>query len=273
MEKEKEFLAYSSESLDNYLNYVNLPESVLNNFIKKKIKPPYYFRLISNSQIYTWVGVKQFTSSESTIEVSKCVIDFLCLDYNNMNLKVLFEDFIPKGKKVTFEPKEKEFFNIPECEGCLETILSNYCILHRNQILEIEILDKKYHIFVKDVEIDWEKVDFEKCKNSEILSFGVIDIKNIDLNVEIHNSWLKDIKSDINHSEFNNDNDDNDDKNNNDDKYENIKEKILSSGNTLSKNSNKFEKIEDIRKARLKYFEERFNTKRIKSEKIKDIDI
>ena len=89
-------------------------------------------------------------------------------------------------KKFSFD--NQEFFEIPECEGCLETILSNFCILHTNQIIQIEVLNKKYHILVTNVEPDWEKIDFDNPPN---LDDNIIEIKDIDLTVEINNKFLQ----------------------------------------------------------------------------------
>lgn len=230
----------------NYSNYVNLPQSILKKITKNdKIKTPYYFKLTSPNGLKTWVGVNEFTAEENYIVVPHWILDFLGLN-GSEKIKVRLIKDIPKGKTATFQPQEKEFFEIPECEGCLETILSNFCILHTNQIIQIEVLNKKYHILVTNVEPDWEKIDFDNPPN---LDDNIIEIKDIDLTVEINNKFLQEENKksiiDQNVDNFI------------EKEEENLEEK--QKGRILNENAKKLS-AEETRLARLKYFNKKFKS-------------
>ena len=171
---------------------------------------------------------------------------------------------IPKGKSVVFQPQEKEFFEIPECEGCLETILSNFCILHTNQIIQIEVLNRKYHILVKNVEPDWEKIDFDNPPN---LDDNIIEIKDIDLNVEINNKFLqeenKNKKSVI---------EENDETVNEEYKITEECSEKKPRGRKLSESTKKLT-AEEARLARLKYFDKKFKSSNTNMKSNKNINI
>ena len=114
--------------------------------------------------------------------------------------------------------KKKEFFDIPECEGCLEQKLSNFTVLQEGQTICLNILDKNYHILIKEVEPDWSKMKLneeeEKPKKKKrgrkkkqpikvetepeekldvMINDKVINIKNIDLTVEINNPFFEEM--------------------------------------------------------------------------------
>lgn len=252
----KKLIAISNFSVHkdqlNYSNYVNLPQSILKKITKNdKIKTPYYFKLTSPNGLKTWVGVSEFTAEENYIVVPHWILDFLGLN-GSEKIKVRLIKDIPKGKSVIFQPQEKEFFQIPECEGCLETILSNFCILHTNQIIQIDVLNKKYHILVKNVEPDWEKIDFDNPPN---LDDNIIEIKDIDLNVEINNKFLEEESKNILEKQDTNNIVDNNIVNKNEVSEEKPK------GRILSENSKKLTQ-DEARLARLEYFEKKFNSKK-----------
>ena len=241
----------------NFSNYVNLPQSILKKITKNdKIKTPYYFKLTSPNGLKTWVGVNEFTAEENYIVVPHWILDFLGLN-GSEKIKVRLIKNIPKGKSATFQPQEKEFFEIPECEGCLETILSNFCILHSNQIIQIEVLNRKYHILVTNVEPDWEKIDFDNPPN---LDDNIIEIKDIDLTVEINNKFLQE---EIKDKDINKNIQNNTDIDKEVEVEENLDEKPK--GRILSENIKKLSK-EETRLARLKYFDKKFKSS-------KEIDI
>ena len=240
-------LAFSSDKSDNS-NYVNLPETILTKLVNDKIDQPYYFSITSPYSIKTWVGVRQFTADEKTINIPRWIMDYLCMFENSQYVDLKLEKNIPKGKKAIIEPQEENFFSISEYDAILEQILSDFCILHRNQVLEIEFLDKKYKLLIKDVEIDWSTVNYDYNNISQILSEGVIDIKNIDLTVDIKNKFFKE-KEEVKPTNSKLDN-----KNKINDKDD---EKIQSKGLKLSENHIKLNN-DEIRKARLKYYDKKF---------------
>ena len=123
--------------------------------------------------------------------------------------------------------------------------LSNYCLLHANQLLEIEVLNKKYHILVKEIEIDWNLIDFESDNDiTDIVSNNVIEIKNINLEVKINNKWLKENKNENKKDDDKKDDDKKDDDKKDDDNIKKI-EKVNVDYNL-------------VREARIKYFNKKF---------------
>lgn len=240
----------------NVSNYIILPPNILDKI--KNRKAPYYFSLLAENGLKIWVGVKQFTADNGHVVLPHWIYDFLGISGNQL-VTVQLEKEIPKGSKVILQPQEKEFFDIPECEGCLETILSNFCLLNRNQTIQIDVLDKKYNILVKDVEPDWKKINFKKPPKT--LDEGVIDIKDIDLNVDIDNKFYQEM-------------------------FENKKRKIEEDKSTYKEENNStileenkglklteenVEKLskEQLRYARLNFFDKKFNIKPKKTDKKK----
>ena len=239
-------LAFSSDKSDNS-NYVNLPESMLTNLVDKKIEQPYYFSITSPQGIKTWVGVRQFTADDKTINIPRWIMDHLCMFENSQYVTVELEQDIPKGKKAVIEPQQEDFFSIPEYDGCLENILSDFCILHRNQKIEIELLDKKYNFLIKEVEVDWETVNYDGENTNLILSEGIIDIKNIDLTVDVVNKFLKPENNHVDKKI---------------DKKEDIDEDLIPKNNQLKglrlSNDTKTLNKEEMINARLKYYDKKF---------------
>ena len=231
--KEKQLIALSNFAVHkdnlNNSNYINLPESYLKKI--NKLKHPYYFQLKSPNGLKTYVGVREFSAEEGYVILPHWILDYLGLN-GSERIKVKLIKNIPKGKKIVIEPQEKEFFSIPECEGCLETILSNFCLLHKNQTIQIDVLDKKYHLLIKEAEPDWEKFDFDN---------ELIDIKDIDLTVDIKNKFLEEEKINNSFEEKNN--------------SEVVEEEVVIKGRKLS--DNKTVSRDKLREARLKYFEKK----------------
>jgi len=234
----------------NVSNYIILPPNILDKI--KNRKAPYYFSLLAENGLKIWVGVKQFTADNGHVVLPHWIYDFLGISGNQL-VTVQLEKDIPKGSKVILQPQEKEFFDIPECEGCLETILSNFCLLNRNQTIQIDVLDKKYNILVKDVEPDWAKINFKKPPKT--LDEGVIDIKDIDLNVDIDNKFYQEMfenkKRKIEEDKINDE--------------EETNNKILKESKGLKLTEENLEKLnkEELRSARLKFFDKKFEKKEI----------
>ena len=184
MEEELKLLAIIDNSILS--NYVKLPPSVLEKI--KDEQGPYYFRLESATGLKTWVGVMDFTSDESFIVIPQWIMEYFGV---NSFIFVKYEPYIPKGKFVKFQPQEEDFYSVPECESFLQAVLSNFCLIHLDQTIQLDIMDVKYHLKVLEIGIDWEKVDFEKA--TTVLSNEVIDIKNVDLEVDIDNKFYKEV--------------------------------------------------------------------------------
>ena len=220
-------------------NMVDLPHTVFEQLQNNSIQPPYFFKITTQSNLDSYVGVRQFTAKTDTIEIPYWLHQELLLNNDEIiQIKVLKN--IPKGKYIKICPETKDFFNIPEYRYCLEIKLSKFPLLYQGQIIVLDIFDNKYKIKIEDIDIDWFNFNFSD--NCDSLQYNVIDIINTDLNVDIKNKFINEntkipnkfiknnqIKEQINYENYNN-NDDND----SDDEYH------------LNK--------EDIRKARLKYF-------------------
>lgn len=221
-------------------NMVDLPHNILEKLQNNNINPPYFFKIITQSNLESYVGVRQFTADINTIEIPYWLNNELLIN-NNEIIKINVLDNVPKGKYIKICPQTKDFFNIPEYRYCLEIKLSKFPILYQGQIILLSILDKNYKIKIEEIEVDWENFNFSK--NCNCLSYNVIDIINTDLNVDIKNKFINEntkipnkfiknnnqIKEQINNENYKNNHD-----NDSDDEYH------------LNK--------EDIRKARLKYF-------------------
>ena len=182
----------------------------------------FVYKMTAENGMSTYVGVEEFSAPDDMVIVPWWILEFLGIQTNSV---VKFEkvDGVLPGKKVTLEPEEKEFFDIPDCEGCLETMLSNFSVLHINQKIRLNILNKNYHIKVVSVEPDYstderltskegeKKIQNKKSANKKIkinkkkhikintdekvdkpILCDVISIKNIDLEVDISNKFLLD---------------------------------------------------------------------------------
>jgi len=161
------------KSLDNF---VNLPNSILEKLSKNtNIIMPYYFEIITSYGYSYYVGVKEFTSQDSTIEVPTWLVKNLGEDY--INIKLI--EHIPTAKYIKIEPLSENFFDIPENDLVLEKALSNYCILQSQLIIEVVIFDVTYEIKILEI----------KNEDDEFVDFALII--NVDLNVEFVNNFTK----------------------------------------------------------------------------------
>jgi hypothetical protein len=211
-------------ALDNYsrgiddlyhTNSVILPPRVLEE--NSTCLDLFIFRLTAQNGLSTYVGVREFSAPDDHIIVPWWILDYLGIGPNNVITLEKAEGILP-GKRVVLEPKDKEFFDIPECEGCLEQKLSNFTVLQEGETICLNILDKNYHILIKEVEPDWSKMkeeeepkpkkkkrgrkkkkpikvetEVEEEKIDIIINDKVINIKNIDLTVEISNPFFEEM--------------------------------------------------------------------------------
>lgn len=169
-------------------NMVDLPHDFLEKLNKKKIDPPYFFQITTQSKLKSFVGVRQFTSQKDTIEIPLWLSNQLGI-FGNQIINVKLIQNIPKGKFIRIRPESEDFFDIPEYESCLETKLSLFPLLYQGMSIEISIMDKKYEIYVEDVDMDWENFDFSK--DTDTLEMNVINVINSDVNVDIKNKFLE----------------------------------------------------------------------------------
>lgn len=169
-------------------NMVDLPHDFLEKLNKNKLDPPYFFQITTQSKLKSFVGVRQFTSQKDTIEIPLWLCNQLGI-FGNEIINVKLIKNIPKGKFIRIRPETEDFFDIPEYESCLETKLSLFPLLYQGMSIEISIMDKKYEIYVEDVDMDWENFDF--TKDTDTLEMNVINVINSDVNVDIKNKFLE----------------------------------------------------------------------------------
>jgi ubiquitin fusion degradation protein 1 len=161
------------KSLDNF---VNLPNSILEKLSKNtNLIMPYYFEIITSYECSYYVGVKEFTSQDSTIEVPTWLAENLGEDY--INIKLIKD--IPKAKYIKIKPLSENFFDIPENDLVLEKALSNYCILQSELIIQVVIFDVTYEIKILEI------------KNEDDILVDFAQIINVDLDVEFVNNFTK----------------------------------------------------------------------------------
>lgn len=165
------------KSLDNF---VNLPNSILEKLSKKiNLIMPYYFEIITSYGCSYYVGVKEFTSQDSTIEVPTWLAENLGEDY--VNIKLIKD--IPTAKYIKIKPLSEHFFDILENDAALEKALSNYCILQAHLIIEVVIFDEIYEIKILEI------------KDDTNTSLDFAQIVNVDLDVEFVNDFIKETKN------------------------------------------------------------------------------
>lgn len=180
-------LIRNRDDLENS-NLICLPETVLEEI--KDIEPPYSFQLINPiTGLKTYVGVKEFHLKQNpTATLPYWVYEYLgCTDDTILHVQLLGP--ILPGKQITIQPLEKSFFEIKDYDKCLEKLLINYPIVHKDQILRFNIFDKSYDVLIKDVEADLNKIDMLNDKSID--PFNIIRIINVDLNLAIDNKFLR----------------------------------------------------------------------------------
>ncbi len=198
---------------DNYTNYIKLPQSILVEFNqpenfndfdnsieikvsknkKKKsinlknelekipterIKPPYYFCIESSVGTFSYCGVQDFTADEGLVIIPNHLLDQMIINGSDF-VTVRYVSNVPKGKFVLIEPLDKEIFNIYDLDKFLEKILSGYCILYQNQIINFEYNNNIYKILIKET------------KSVNDIEANLIDVVNTDLSIDIYNKFLE----------------------------------------------------------------------------------
>jgi hypothetical protein len=170
-------------------NSVDLPHDVLEKLSSESKDLPYFFELKTQSSLKSYVGVKEFTADKNTIKIPYWLNQQLGIGDGNQIIEVSLLENVPKGKFIKLRPDTEDFFDIPEYESCLETKLSEFPVLYQGQKIEVKIFDKAYLITVEDIEQDFEDFDFEKGTSS--LELNVINVINTDLEVDINNVFLR----------------------------------------------------------------------------------
>ena len=157
--------------------HLNLKNATAKN-LTEKIKPPYYFYIESGIGTSAYCGVQDFTTDEGMVIIPNHILDQMLINGSDF-VTVRYVSDVPKGKFVVIEPVDKEIFNINDLDKFLEIILSGYCILYQNQIINFEYENNIYKILIKEImSVDDSKVN-------------IIDIVNIDLSIDIHNKFLE----------------------------------------------------------------------------------
>lgn len=181
------------DTLEN-TNSIILPKDFLEKIINKKIDK-YFFKITNNKLgIITYASVMEFSAPDKTVILPYWLMEYLAVDENS-KLEIELVTNIIKGSKVILEPLDKEFFNIPESDVILESVLSKFSLLQYNSVIKVDIMDKKYLIKIKDISHDYSEmfnIDNETKSQDDLMNINmdVIDIINVDLEVELYNGFL-----------------------------------------------------------------------------------
>ena len=183
---------------DNYTNYVKLPQSILAEFnstndnidvqvldskkrksiIDEYEKTPFYFCIESSVGTFTYCGVQDFTADDGLIYIPNHLLDLLAINGCDV-VTVKYINNVPKGEFVVIEPLNKEIFDIQDLDKFLEKVISGYCILYENQIINFKYEDNNYKILIK------------KIKAVDDIETNLIDVVNTDLFFDIYNKFLE----------------------------------------------------------------------------------
>ena len=258
-------------------NSVDLPHDVLEKISSESKELPYFFEIKTQSSLKSYVGVREFTADKDTIKIPCWLNQQLGISDGNQIIEVKLLENVPKGKFIKLRPETENFFDIPEYEACLETKLSEFPLLYQGQRIEVELFDKKYTITVENIEQDFENFDFDKGTSS--LELNVINVINTDLEVDINNIFLRKILEEERERECQRIKDLEDERNKQierqlqkarvDQENKNTSEKNNSfsgEGMQLSDVSSNNMSHEDVRKARLRFYNKKKDANR-------DIDV
>jgi len=183
---------------DNYTNYVKLPQNILAEFnntddnidvqvldskkrksiIDEYEKTPFYFCIESSIGTFTYCGVQDFTADDGLIYIPNHLLDQLAINGCDV-VTVKYINNVPKGEFVVIEPLNKEIFNIKDLDKYLEKVISGYCVLYQNQVINFEHEDNFYKILIK------------KIKAVDDIETNLIDVVNTDLFFDIYNKFLE----------------------------------------------------------------------------------
>jgi translation initiation factor 1 (eIF-1/SUI1) len=183
---------------DNYTNYIKLPQSILVEFNKsddnievqvidskkrKSImdeyeKSPFYFCIESSIDTFCYCGVQDFTADEGLVYIPNHLLDQLAINGCDV-VTVKYINNVPKGEFVVIEPLNKEIFDIKDLDKYLEKVISGYCVLYQNQVINFQYEDNNYKILIK------------KIKAVDDIETNLIDVVNTDLFFDIHNKFLE----------------------------------------------------------------------------------
>lgn len=147
---------------ENYGNYVFLPESIFRFLDRSRAKMPYFFELSTQSEIKVSVvvSVREFTASEHDIYIPSWIFNFLCIkDGERVDLRLIKN--IRKAEYIKIQPQDRDFFQIPEYESCLEQKLSHYTVLEKDSDIVINIWDREYLIKILEIEREDNKENKE----------------------------------------------------------------------------------------------------------------
>lgn len=180
------------DTLEN-TNSIILPRHFLEHIVKKKIDK-YFFKVVNKDLgITSFCCVMEFTAPDDHVILPFWLMEYLAVDENS-KLEVELVQNIIKGSKVILEPLDKEFFDIPESDAILEVVLSKFSLLQYNSVIKINIMDKKYLIKIKDITHNFSNMFNSDGMTDENelfdINMDVIDIINVDLGVELYNSFL-----------------------------------------------------------------------------------
>ncbi|KAI5959915.1 uncharacterized protein KGF55_005147 [Candida pseudojiufengensis] len=161
----------SSDLLPPYSDKVILPQHVLSSIINEipenKLPHPLIFKIINSqdSSIYTYIGVKQFTSEEDQIILPKYIFTKLS---NPETIVIELQQHIPKSNSLKLKPKQF-YANINNWKFFLENKLNQfYTLLIKGDDLILEIDGLRYELEVEEINND------PKIKVASIIDTDVV---------------------------------------------------------------------------------------------------
>lgn len=146
-----------------------------------KLKPPYYFSIESMYGCIYYCGVIEFSSDEGIVMIPKFILDEIGINGSDI-VQIKYVGNIPKGVFVQIEPLEEDLFIIPDLDEFLEKSISNYCLLFTEQNIQVEYMNRKYTIKIRNLKTEL---------SNDFVEIQLVDIVNTDIKIDIINKFLK----------------------------------------------------------------------------------
>ncbi|KAI5970098.1 hypothetical protein CANMA_000709 [Candida margitis] len=141
----------SNKSLPPYSDKANLPQSVLSELVNTGIELPHplIFRISNDSDpfIYTYIGVKEFTSNSGEIQLPSFITTKL---HQPTDVVIELQPTIPKATSLRLKPR-LFYANITNWKFFLENRLTQYTVVNQGDCLTIEDDGLKYELEIEQI--------------------------------------------------------------------------------------------------------------------------
>ena len=176
----------SHDPLLNRGHNVILPEFILNELIDENKRLPCFFQFHTLTSITFNAACLQFTAEEDHIEIPYIMASTLGLE-DSYSVKINYIDDIMNCKFIKIEPQSEQFFKIPDYVDVLQSELSKYHVLSRNQTFHITYENEVFFLKVLEIEPDFNEVNFaEFNQTGNQQCFCLIDQ---DVNTDIYDKF------------------------------------------------------------------------------------